>query len=66
VEDAFYITGIDGECTLHIYDILGKEVLQNKLQDATAPTYITQLQSGVYVVKLQTANSSFSKQIIKK
>jgi surface protein len=66
VEDVFYVAGIDEEFSLTIYDVLGREVLQSKLQDATAPIYITHLQSGVYVVKVKTADNSFSQQIIKK
>jgi hypothetical protein len=66
VEDVFYISGLDGKCSLHIYDVLGKEVEQSKLQDNTQPIDISYLQSGVYVVKVKTANHSFNKQIIKK
>jgi len=66
VEDVFYVAGIGGEFSLIIYDVLGRGVLQSKLQGATTPIYITHIQSGVYVVKIKTADNSFSQQIIKK
>ena len=58
------IYGMQSETIVRIFDMLGKEVLKQKISAEQNSIQASYLRSGVYIVKLNTANSSETKKII--
>lgn len=65
-ESTLRIVGLtDGNATVRIFDILGKEVLKtsfesNSINDVTLPAF----RSGIYIVKLSTDKGTLTKKIL--
>ena len=51
-----------------IYDLLGKKVLQNKLDNSAEESLIniSQLSKGTYILNINSDGNNFSKKLIKK
>lgn len=48
-----------------IYDILGKKILDGNVTPTNKDVSVSRLNKGVYIIKLETANGSISKKLIK-
>ena len=65
IQDSFTILGLQNEATITIFDIAGKQMLQQKIQ-SKQQIDCSNLVSGIYVVKIVDANGITELQIIKK
>jgi hypothetical protein len=59
------ITEVPNDCELQIMDAVGRKVFTQKIQNYQNQLYIdTELQSGIYYIKLKTTNDSIIKKMI--
>lgn len=67
VNDRLIVRGINSDITkLSVYNLLGSKVLTKNLTgDSSVELSVSNLVSGMYIVKLEGANKAFSKKIIK-
>jgi hypothetical protein len=67
VNDKLTVKGIDSNITkLSVYNLLGSKVLtKNIAGESSVNLSVSNLVSGMYIVKLEGANGAFSKKIIK-
>ena len=54
------------EVTISVFDILGKQVLKAQVSRGDNQIDISDLNSGIYMIRLQTENGSATKKLIKK
>ena len=54
------------EVTISVFDILGKQVLTDAVSSTNNQIDISDLNSGIYMIRLQTENGSATKKFIKK
>ena len=67
VNNQLSIKGLDSNVNqVSVYSLLGKQVLETKVNGRSELTLDTRaLSSGMYIVKMSSANGSFSKKIVK-
>ena len=67
VNDRLIVRGINSDITkLSVYNLLGSKVLSKNLTgNSSVELSVSNLVSGMYIVKLEGANKAFSKKIIK-
>lgn len=66
VKNQFTLSGINKITAVEVYDISGKLVKQFDAESLSKNTFdVSRLKTGNYVVKIKTANDSFTKNLIK-
>lgn len=58
------VSGIDGTAHVRIFDLLGKELINNKINSSTALD-ISELVEGMYLIEVRDSNKYFIGQMIK-
>lgn len=64
VMDAFNVLGIDGKATISLTDLNGKVIL-TKVISADEKVFVSNLSSGIYLIKIITCNGTILTKIVK-
>ena len=66
VEDKLYISGIENDASIRIFDLLGKQVFSSTKHHTNEAIDVSKLETGVYLVKVNDGENSFTQKTIKK
>lgn len=66
VQDVVTVSGVAGDVEINIYDITGAIVSSSNSSEATTNVDVSNLVSGVYILKVKSGDSVYVQQIVKK
>jgi hypothetical protein len=64
-KDVLHISGMENEVAVQVFDLLGKQVFSTKIHNPNEALDVSNLETGVYLVKVYNSENSFTQKIIK-
>ncbi|WP_233883401.1 T9SS type A sorting domain-containing protein [Tenacibaculum piscium] len=61
--NSLIINGLEEKATVNLYNMIGKQVFTQEIQNTTKTVVLPSLASGIYIVKVQSGTTQISKKI---